>query len=374
MRSLRNIFRRAFTLPELLILLAVIGVLTALLLPAVQKVREAARRMQCSERLKQLGLAVHAFHDAHDRLPGHGTGPNQNRTAFVRMLPYFEQTARYNEIAALDDFADTESNNPYSDHACWKGLLATLCCPSDPGSQSPYEIPGHRTGSFTPTNYGFSEADCVLISYGKPGNDRSPFGMKISPEWGADWGTESGKNFSSIKDGLSNTIFLGERAAKPGRGSILYEKIRGGIADLDAWTSSPLECLSTRGPSGEYDMSRFKAYDGSGALFGYYKLHNAMFHTILPPNAPSCSAAVFGGDIHPAGSFASQLAPNSFHLGGVNVCMGDASVRFIRETIDFGDLSQWFRYQGESARDPRSPFGLWGELGSIDGGESEKKP
>ncbi len=365
--------RRAFTLVELLVVTAVIGIMIALLIPAVQAARESARRMQCSDRLKQLGLAVQHFHDGQKRLPGHGTGPNQNRSAFVRLLPFFEEVARYNEIVSLDDYAVNDSNNPYSDNACWKGIISALLCPTDPGSQSPYAIPGHATGSFAPTNYCFSEADYVLVSYGKPGNDRSPFGMKISPEWGADWGTESGNTFDIVTDGLSDTAFFSERCVKPGDGAGDYRKIRGGIADLDAWFSTPLECFATKGSADEY-ASRVAARDGSGSLFGYYKLHNAMFHTIIPPNGPSCSTALAGGDIHPAGSFASQLAPTSCHAGGVNVCMGDGSVRFVGETVDFGDLSQWFRHQGNADRESPSPFGIWGAMGSINGGESRDCP
>lgn len=367
--------KQAFTLIELLVVISIIGILIALLFPAVQTAREAARRMQCTNRLKQLGLAVHNFHDGQKRLPGHGTGPNQNRTAFVRLLPYLEEIARYNEITALDDYAVNDSNNPYSDNACWKGTVSAFLCPSDSGSQNPYSITGHATGSFAPTNYCFSEADFVLISYGKPGNDRSPFGMKISPEWGADWGTESGKSFAVVTDGLSNTIFLSERCIRPGTGGGVFNRLKGGIADLDAWHSTPMECFAVKGTQGEYD-SRVTAYDGSGSLFGYYKLHNAMFHTIIPPNGPSCSAAVAGGDIHPAGSFASQLAPTSNHSGGVNVCLGDGSVQFVGDTVDFGDLSRWFRRMGEPTHEDEnaSPFGVWGARGSMNDGECRSLP
>jgi prepilin-type processing-associated H-X9-DG protein len=350
--------------------IAIIGILIALLLPAVQAAREAARRMQCTNKLKQLGLAVHNFHEGLNKLPGHGTGPNQNRTAFVTMLPFFEETARYNEITGFDDYSNNDSNNPHSDRACWKGTIATLLCPSDSGGQKPHTISGH-TGACTPTNYCFSEADFVLESYGRPGNNRSPFGMKVSSKFGSSWGTESGYTFAVITDGLTNTVIFSERCASPGTGGTVVSKIKGGIANLDAWNTRPQGCLEKKGIGGEYN-STVQGRDGSGTLFGYYKLHNAMFHTILPPNAPSCSS-ISVSDVYPAGSNASQLPPTSFHTGGVNVCMGDGSVHFISETIECGTLTEWFRYAGDN-RGSTSPFGVWGALGSIDAGESKGLP
>src|SRR4249920_2104502 len=89
-------FRRAFTLIELLVVIAIIAVLVALLLPAVQQAREAARRSQCSNNLKQMGLAIHNFENARQALPSSRLGP-QHATWFVQILPYVEQTDLYNE-------------------------------------------------------------------------------------------------------------------------------------------------------------------------------------------------------------------------------------------------------------------------------------
>jgi prepilin-type processing-associated H-X9-DG protein len=322
--------------------------------------------MQCSNKLRQLGIAIHNFHDAYDKIPGHGTGPQENRTAFVVMLPFFEETARYSEIVSHDDYTTGQenSNNPYTDLSCWKGKIGAFLCPSDPGGRTPYTTPSHTTGAHVPTNYCFSEADFVIQSYGKPGNKRSPFGMIVSPKFGASWGTEAGWSFSAVTDGLSNTVFLSERCADPGIGDKVNNAIKGGIVNYDAWNNKPQACMAKKGTGGQYNS---EGRNGSGTIFGYYRLHNAMFHTIISPNGPSCSSIV-ADTSQIAGRNASQLPPTSFHSGGVNACMGDGSVHFINDTIHCGTLSEWFRYVNDGRGDT-SPFGVWGALGTMSAGD-----
>jgi hypothetical protein len=346
--------------------------LIALLLPAVQAAREAARRMQCANKLKQLGTAIHNFYDSYNILPGHGNGPNQNRTAFVRMLPFFEETARHNEIVSHDE---SSLNNPYDNSVWWKGKIETLLCPSDPGGLKPYTVSGHTTGAFVPTNYCFSEADFVMRYYGQSHNNRSPFGMKPSPKFwhvedsthkGTEWGTEAEYTFATISDGLSNTAIFSERCTSPGDGNTVNNSLKGGIANVNGWTSTPQVCIGKKGNGNEYS-SGVQGRNGSGSNFAYYTLNNAMFHTFIPPNGASCSAL-------PLGQKAAQLPPTSFHQGGVNVCLGDSAVRFISDTIDCGNnLDIWFRYLNDGLGD-LSPFGVWGALGTMNAGEAKGLP
>ncbi|MDR1480794.1 MAG: DUF1559 domain-containing protein [Planctomycetaceae bacterium] len=379
-----------FTLVELLVVIAIIGTLIALLLPAVQAAREAARRMQCSNKLRQFGLAIHTFHDSNNAVPGHATGPNLNRTAFVMMLPFFEESSRYEQIVDHDDYSVTESNNPYGDYTWWKGKMNILLCPSDAGGLKPHTIvdsstgltPIHTTGPLIPTNYVFSEADFLIDYHGYFGNNRSIFGLVDTPLWASYWGEDAKRPFDNITDGLSNTIVMSERCASPGNGDNLATNqnklIKGGIAKLDVTTATPMECMQTKGSNGTYNSTVTDARNGSGTNFAYYRLHNVFFHTILPPNAPSC--AKYGTNyatlrLSPTGQYGSLLPPTSFHSGGVNVCMADASIHFINENIDYGDLTS-VPYNRTTTNPPTSisPFGIWGALGSINGNEAKSIP
>ena len=379
MRKFSTHYKPAFTLVELLVVIAIIGMLIGLLLPAVQSAREAARRMQCSNNLKQLGLAVHNYHDTYNALPGAGNGPAANRTAFVILLPFFEQAARYGEIVSHDDYSasDAHHNDPYSDRAFWKGSITMLMCPSDGGVRSSHTPSGHTTGPRIPTNYSFSEADFVMYAYGQAGNFRSPFGMQSTRDsrWvgSRNWGQGTTNTLGSITDGTSNVLILSERCATPGDGSVVDERIKGGVygQGFDMWNLRPSACMATRGANGNY-VEGGQPKGGSGSNFGYYTLQNGFFHTIVPPNGPSCSWTN-GSSL---GSWAAILPPTSYHAGGVTACFADGSVRFVTETVEYGDLTQWFAYLSSSGSanragaTGRSPFGIWGALGSMNGGES----
>ena len=360
---------RGFTLVELLVVIAIIGILIALLLPAVQAAREAARRMQCTNQLKQLGLAIHNYHDANNYLPGHGTGPRQNYSAFVPLLPFFEQGARYSEITSHDQYSETDNAITTTNHcqdtdfSWWKSPMKDLICPSDSESGSVYVAPGH-TNPYAPTNYVFSEADYVRADLGAPNNTRSPFGMRPSSHllWPTGYGSCARGGFSVVSDGLSNTIFMSERCAKPGGWSTRYDKIKGGLGYYNGWANKPSLCMATKGTNGNYNTDVSEGWDGQGTNWANYRIYYVMFNTILPPNAPTCFRSNDRG-IFP---------PTSFHTGGVNVLYGDGSVHFVSETISnvtSGVTDPWFLYAG-GQESGVSPFGAWGALGSVNGGES----
>lgn len=180
-------------------------------------------------------------------------------------------------------------------------------------------------------------------------------------------GTGSCPPLSAVTDGTSNTIFLSERCTSP-RGRYTSDsdyKIKSGWAVGDMWGSNPKSsCMTLVGNDGMY-VSSAKAYAGSGSLFGMYYPNFTVFHTIMPPNGPSCGCD-WGDSL--------ISSPTSYHSGGVNTVMGDGSVRFVSDTIDCGDLSvdAVISSTGTGSRSVSgaSPYGVWGAMGSINGGET----
>ncbi len=234
--------RKGFTLVELLVVIAIIGILIALLLPAVQAAREAARRSQCTNNLKQLALAVHGFHDVKKKFP-----PSSNNLDFkqvtndryswqrigftVPLLPWIEQQSLYDlviEYTLTDqrpwsrgDFpGGTGRPSPY------KATIATLLCPSDPTKQ-----PASDSGY---TSYHCNHGDIWM------GWDwwewRGTFGN----------GEKGSCGFESMTDGSSNTLLLAELAIgkTPNNGA----PIKGGVANGEPMGAglSPAPCLAPR--------------------------------------------------------------------------------------------------------------------------------
>ena len=292
--------RRGFTLVELLVVIAIIGILIGLLLPAVQAAREAARRMQCTNNLKQLGLALHNYHDAHNALPGFGMGGDRtyDYTPFVGMLPHFEQQARYSVIAAGDPANGIAPFDiePFEHYAAFVGKLETLVCPSD-GNASGFttsDYGGPVAGPYTTTNYRFSEGDaingrgwwndCRSSNANCPHSKRSVFTMKFDGIRARGWCP----SFSAITDGTSNTIAMSERCTSPrGRCNDANQpddvKIKTGWAIGDMWGNSPkAACMTLVGNDGNY-VSGVKTQAGSGSLYAMYYPVHARFHTVCPP-------------------------------------------------------------------------------------------
>jgi prepilin-type N-terminal cleavage/methylation domain-containing protein/prepilin-type processing-associated H-X9-DG protein len=379
-----------FTLVELLVVIAIIGLLIAILLPAVQAAREAARRMSCTNNLKQLGLAIHGSHDTFQKIPSHGNGPNCNRTAYVLMLPFFEENARYSGITSFDTYGTNwpdssgwnDLNEPHSDRTCWKGKIKGLLCPADNGGNSPYTPAGHTTGAFVPVNYCFSEADCIVMNYGQAGNTRTPFEMAKTTGTGTErgcttWGCSSETPFDAISDGLSNTVFMSEHRVSPGSSNSTVVSNKAGIYNYNAYDNAPSACFAKKNTTET-------VYAGSGTNFAYYRQHNCFFHTILPPNSPSCGTA----DSHAtqlAGESRSLMSAASYHSGGVNVLWGDGAVSFVNDTIDCGRTDLFPFWVGNSigcqalngswiynSLSGESVMGIWGAVGSKNGGESKR--
>lgn len=343
--------RRGFTLIELLVVIAIIAVLIALLLPAVQQAREAARRTQCKNQLKQLGLALHNYHDTYLMFPARrgGTccwtssttpGPNNagRMSAFFGLLPYMEQAPLYEAIQAGDSAngVNPQGGYPWASWSVWNVTLPWALCPSDGGS-------GVTERNH---NYVFSAGDLVLNNL----SSTSPRGL---------FGSQRGMAMGHIPDGTSNTIAMSERLR--GDRSLTAGnqiRIKEGIADAPGILSSAAVCMTTMGTNGYYAAS-VQAKIRHGRVIWDGQMERVGFTTVTPPNGPSCADSMNAN----ADSASTILAPSSNHTGGVNVVMADGSVRFVSDSINTGILASAPVTSGQS------PFGVWGALGSRDGGE-----
>ncbi len=198
--------RRGFTLIELLVVIAIIGLLVALLLPAVQKAREAARRVQCKNHLKQIGLALHNYHDAHSVFPMGSSNPLGNGSwgFLLYLFPYLDQRAAYDSVdfrqsdCCLEVIASQTATPPRPDPT--STFFEVLGCPSDPNSGRMLVSGGVTTfcGRLHPGNYlgvsGVTLNGCLSNTAGE--------GMLY---------TISSRRFRDVVDGTSSTVFVGER-------------------------------------------------------------------------------------------------------------------------------------------------------------------
>jgi prepilin-type N-terminal cleavage/methylation domain-containing protein/prepilin-type processing-associated H-X9-DG protein len=349
--------RQAFTLVELLVVIAIIGILVALLLPAVQAAREAARRTECVNNLKQFGLALHNHHDTNRSFPPHAL--NWRWGAHIPLLPFREQKQVYETAMAWGD-GPSDMRVPEGCPAPWDGGpwdvdMPGMRCPSD---GAPPRHTSRPNNTFM-TNYAFSRGDWV--AYGEDfGHPRGLF----SAEAGTYKENIKGRTFSSMADGTSNTVAMSERVTGANRAT----QILGGIVVNQNATcdepnvANPQLCMATKGPNGMYLPSLSgDCRDWTGAWWADGAPIYTGFNTILPPNGPSCAKNDWDGD-------RAIVPPTSFHPGGVNVLMGDGSVHFIGQTIDTGNLSL------PNVTSGPSPYGVWGALGSVEGKEAVTLP
>jgi len=337
--------RRAFTLIELLVVIAIIAILIALLLPAVQQAREAARRTQCKNNLKQLGLALHNYHDVYNKFPSGkgGTSPqfyNWDRlSGFPALLPYFEQANLYNQISSGWQGQPPMGPEPWQDwFEPWRTQVGVLKCPSE-SSRGPN---WPRIGR---TNYGFCLGDTMINNHSAGQWDRN------HPITGM-FGLWTSFGFRDMSDGSSNTIMMGEIgvANVNNRRDLIGHVAEGQVND----SSTPRDCLNTV-TNGAYNAGiNLRTWRGERWTDG--NPSNTHFTTILPPNSPSCSQSGWDGSwgIYSAGSR---------HTGGCQILLGDGSVRFISENIDTGNIDLLPTYGGPSN------YGVWGALGTRNGSE-----
>jgi prepilin-type N-terminal cleavage/methylation domain-containing protein/prepilin-type processing-associated H-X9-DG protein len=378
-----------FTLVELLVVIAIIGVLIALLLPAVQTAREAARRIQCTNHLKQFGIALHAFHDTQEATPALAKPDSWRSFGPVFYLyPFMEQNARYDGTMSVYGTEGSYSGsvavymtgvNQLRNYA---GKIGAFCCPSDRQASDLKPVnsaTGHQIyQNSTTCSYAVSAGDIYPSGAGNENSHRrSLFSHRNSSN-------RIERNFNNISDGLSNTIAFGERCVatssstysssteeeyKSGftgvlRGSVVIKPQ--GAANSVVWRR-PVHCFNAKNYQNNYvDASQESALTGfMGRAAWSANQGVVMFSTILPPNSPSCTNAA-ANTWH--GNGANLISASSFHFGGANVVFADGSVHFINETVDSQSSSTALSTDTDTI-EGASPFGIWGALGSANGGD-----
>jgi prepilin-type N-terminal cleavage/methylation domain-containing protein/prepilin-type processing-associated H-X9-DG protein len=319
MYSLSHKTRRGFTLIELIVVIAIIAILIALLLPAVQQAREAARRTQCRNNLKQIGLALHNYHDSNkafppgyvDRngdpnsTPDNDQGPGWGWATFL--LPYLDQGPAYNQIN-FNQGVGVGANAQVSQTS-----LTVFQCPSDGQQRS---FPVYDSSFSTPittvahSNYvgcnGWIE--CFNGAGGNP--QPGPADDGLSGVFGRGgvgiFYRNSNNSTASFTDGLSNTIVVGERSSNHAPAT-WTGAVTGGRCP--AWMAAQPPSPYSPPPSPAYDNADF----GEALIFAHCNASHL----------PNADFPVFDPDVF-----------YSFHVGGAQFLMGDGSVRFISSYVD----------------------------------------
>lgn len=399
--------RHAFTLIELIVVIVLIGVLIGLLMPAVQSAREAARRMSCSNNLKQVGIAIHSYHLAYKQFPTHGGGTGRDKgswdasgvdgkdlvpptahnrlqlSIFVGITPYLEQQTLWEEISS--PYVTTNgvyqamgpnprinlgrlAENPYNP---WTTEIPTLRCPSDPGMGLPAQ--GR-------TNYAACLGDALHRTQNGLGmNDGTwPPSEQVVCEVQAScrgvFVPRKVVRFRDVLDGISNTILCAEIATDLGDFGVVTTSLPARVVGAGDPRDNPSTCIPFADPErpSYWDpmvetaiISRAGTENRRGYKWANFRPIFSGCMTVLPPNSGLCSSD------NPVSL--GTWGTSSRHQGGVNVLMTDGAVIFISDTIEAGDsTAPPVRLRSDpslGAPGAESPYGLWGALGTRAGQE-----
>ena len=330
--------RVGFTLVELLVVIAIIGILVGLLLPAVQAAREAARRMSCSNNLKQLALGFHNYESTYKKVPrlaswvDSGLGMQQSNwngySAHTMLLPYIEQGNLFAQFRFHQYHYDTAVKAPATIPALYAAHtpISAFVCPSDlsyNASSNKQAATGWELGEMGWNNYGCSEGSNSGWNVGA-GDQNGFFKRQVDAKFG------------DIIDGLSNTIMMAE-FNKGDNTSSMFTVVGGDFPNGIAFPGGWLHQFPTQAMLNTYGQSCQAAGTASHRSTAGFRwvapgFYNTAINTIAPPNwiYPACMPCAGCGQGDSQGAFPAR----SRHTGGAQHAMGDGSIQFISNNTD----------------------------------------
>jgi len=339
--------RSGFTLIELLVVIAIIAILIGLLLPAVQKIREAAARLQCTNNLHQLGLAVHNYHDTNQKFP-FGKGPDY-RTIIAgapvyarwsihsQLLPYVEQDNLYKSInfsyppetpgmaGAIINFMPAYQNPGRVNAVACRTLVPMFLCPSDPAAKSD-DWPGQN-------NYYANQGSNFLCDL----SESQPSTIAPNETSNGPFYYLSKNSIASITDGTSNTVLFSEKLRGKGAPDPRTDMLT--IPN----TSTLNDTFNTCTGINPATATPLTSKQGFSWVMG--EMCCTTYNHVSTPNTTTCAGIGFPGTMS---NMAMQVPPSSAHSGGVNCLMGDGSVRFVANAVQLP---------------------VWRAMGTMNGGE-----
>lgn len=410
---------KGFTLVELLVVIAIIGILIGLLLPAVQAAREAARRMKCTNNLKQLGLSLHNYASSNnDSFPA-GLASFYHLKPVVGyaipLLPFMEQTQTYDAIIAYCDAVKTENTEAYGYEFCNTDLffelsadqaglnsdlvndvhealrkqISAFACPSDGNAKNATKAGGQEfsknsyVGCMGDAMIGQNAFDtgrgswqyCYAVDEGKDAvvSGVTSRGLFMPKYW---------HSMSSMSDGTSNTIAFSETVVADSDSlTDDFAEVKGGVGVVDLGSTArtgnyvnPSACLQDARDTNDRTQLSSHTPGGRGLVIHLGHGSESRFNTVLAPNSPSCADTNNTASDEGVGASWGVYAAQSNHSGGVNCAMADGSVRFVTDNVDCtsnNDTSISVESQHDYKISGASLYGVWGAMGTPAGGESK---